>query len=253
MYTFNDLKDKVRRYFKFSKEETKAIIITTLAYAFIISFKQWGPGPGKVELLYGLGNLLIAILIMSLTVLVHVCVQRIIGLNIGFRVEYKLWIYGIAIALILCIVSNGDIWFLFLPGGIFLHMLSQHRLGYFRYGLNMMAHAMVAVVGPLSNLVLAIIFKIIHSFTPSPLIQKIILVNILFAVFNMLPIPPLDGSRVFFQSRMGYAFLLGAITGVAIFLNTNVSVIIIIIGAVIIGALSWFLYYSLFERKVWGT
>ena len=37
MYTFNDLKEKVKKYFKFSKEEIKALIITILAYAFIIS------------------------------------------------------------------------------------------------------------------------------------------------------------------------------------------------------------------------
>jgi Zn-dependent protease len=252
MYSYNDLRDKVKRYFAFSKDEIKAIVISIIAYAFIISFRQWGDQ--SFELFAGMGNFFLALIIMTVTLLLHVSVQRISGLNVGFRVEYKLWIYGVIISLIACLFSNGIIWFLFLPGGIFLHLLSTHRLGYFRYGLNMMAHAMVAVVGPLSNLIFAVILKVIQSFLPpSPILQKMILVNVFFAVFTMLPIPPLDGSRVFFQSRMGYAFLLGLIIGIAIFINLNISIFLIIIGSILMAVLLWFLYYTGFERKFWTS
>jgi len=65
--------------------------------------------------------------------------------------------------------------------------------------------AIVAVAGPLTNLVLAFIsFLIWHFFgvgwseLGSLIIVQMVLVNLGFAVFNMLPIPPLDGSRVFY-------------------------------------------------------
>ena len=61
----------------------------------------------------------------------------------------------------------------------------------------------IALAGPVSNLILAFILvgvltKMSHSLpeTLSQMIQYGIMINLLLAFFNMLPIPPLDGSRV---------------------------------------------------------
>ena len=63
----------------------------------------------------------------------------------------------------------------------------------------------VALAGPLSNLVLAIIFSLFIRFAPitlSPsflgIIILIVVINVLLAVFNLIPIPPLDGSKLLF-------------------------------------------------------
>lgn len=62
--------------------------------------------------------------------------------------------------------------------------------------------AKVAVAGPLGNLITALFFGIILRFFPiaSPqlilLLQIIIFINLLLMVFNLIPIPPLDGSKV---------------------------------------------------------
>ncbi len=68
--------------------------------------------------------------------------------------------------------------------------------------------ALVGLAGPLSNLVLALIAAIfIRSFLVfgvlieglmAQIFLTIIFVNILLLVFNMLPIPPLDGSKLLF-------------------------------------------------------
>lgn len=64
--------------------------------------------------------------------------------------------------------------------------------------------AFVALAGPLSNISLAVIFSIIFRLTPEPsagfflITSSIIYVNILLAVFNLMPIPPLDGSKLLF-------------------------------------------------------
>ncbi len=66
----------------------------------------------------------------------------------------------------------------------------------------------VAIAGPLSNVAIALIFGLILRFgvgsIPSSaefLIVYIVIINLGLAVFNMVPIPPLDGSKVL------YAFL----------------------------------------------
>jgi len=66
---------------------------------------------------------------------------------------------------------------------------------------------LIAAAGPLSNLSVAVIFGFIlkifsmSGMVDSPLflfLQIIILINISLAIFNLVPIPPLDGSKILF-------------------------------------------------------
>lgn len=63
--------------------------------------------------------------------------------------------------------------------------------------------AMVAFAGPLVNILFAITFALILHFVPMDAVyvtvaQTIILINIVLAIFNLMPIPPLDGSKILF-------------------------------------------------------
>jgi len=70
--------------------------------------------------------------------------------------------------------------------------------------------AMVGAAGPISNFVIAIVFGIALRFFPvasdlafmQNLFQVfiiIVMINILLGVFNLMPIPPLDGSKLLFS------------------------------------------------------
>lgn len=86
--------------------------------------------------------------------------------------------------------------------------LNPHRIRYGEWGM-----ALVAVAGPLTNFLLAFLFFGIGVLTGvinsvgsvasydsywSIFISYGVMVNLSFFIFNMLPIPPLDGSRVLY-------------------------------------------------------
>lgn len=64
--------------------------------------------------------------------------------------------------------------------------------------------ALVGVAGPLTNLVIAFVLFAVYAFTGTPggfLGDALLIgvtVNLGFFIFNMLPIPPLDGSRLLY-------------------------------------------------------
>lgn len=63
--------------------------------------------------------------------------------------------------------------------------------------------ALVAAAGPAVNIALAVIASLVIRFGASPAIEPflvyIVLVNIVLALFNLMPIPPLDGSKILFS------------------------------------------------------
>ncbi|OGG71306.1 hypothetical protein A3F27_02305 [Candidatus Kaiserbacteria bacterium RIFCSPHIGHO2_12_FULL_53_13] len=63
------------------------------------------------------------------------------------------------------------------------------------------SEAIVAAAGPLSNLAIAILGGLIirSGFLPaglSGIVFLIVLVNVMLCIFNLIPVPPLDGSKV---------------------------------------------------------
>lgn len=70
------------------------------------------------------------------------------------------------------------------------------------------SEAKVAIAGPLSNALLALIFGILLRLSPVypavfggafvQITSMIVFINILLAIFNLMPIPPLDGSKLLF-------------------------------------------------------
>ncbi|TSC62313.1 MAG: hypothetical protein G01um101448_281 [Parcubacteria group bacterium Gr01-1014_48] len=110
--------------------------------------------------------------------------------------------------------------------------------------------AIVAAAGPVANLFLAVLFGVLvfrimpaFVFLPSTFLQitsRVVLINLSLAVFNLLPVPPLDGSKVFF-ALLPYRYLY-----VQQFLERYglllIFFLIFVIGGIISPVIS-FLYY----------
>jgi Zn-dependent protease len=108
-------------------------------------------------------------------------------------------------------VAHIDLWgSIILPAFIFLGTGGGLIFGYAKpvpfnpYNLSDQKYgaAKVAIAGPLANLITAIFFGLILRFVPglnpvmAGFLAAIVQINLVLLIFNLLPIPPLDGSKV---------------------------------------------------------
>ncbi|HXK39276.1 MAG TPA: site-2 protease family protein [Candidatus Paceibacterota bacterium] len=63
--------------------------------------------------------------------------------------------------------------------------------------------SLVALAGPASNVAIAVLFGLLVRLAPlsqsfTTIFSLVVLVNLSLAIFNLIPIPPLDGSKILF-------------------------------------------------------
>ncbi|MGH9424717.1 MAG: hypothetical protein ACRD2L_00175 [Terriglobia bacterium] len=239
-------KDKVSRYFPFSNTEWKHFIIVVLVFALMFSFTEWGVERFDAKL--GFRNFAIAIFIVGLTVFVHHAAQRLWGIRKGYRIENKVWWPGILIALLITFLTNGKV-LLFFATAMQAHFLPTHRLGSFRYGPSIRQIGAAAFAGPIACVLIGFILYVLG---PTAMATKFFTFSLLFAGYNMLPIPPLDGFLVFVGAKNSYGGTFTYTSTVAGFLGFFALYFLAALSfwwsfvlALIVGFFGWFVFQAL--------
>ena len=127
----------------------------------------------------------------------HELAHRYVAIKYGMIARYKAWYLGLAAALIVALITAkifGNPFVIAAPGAVVIMHYGMYDITYIRREYR------IAAAGPLANIAVALAALIAgHLVGPSwsYYVRFIGSVNAWLAFFNLLPIPPLDGSKIF--------------------------------------------------------
>ena len=198
---------------RFSRVEMKNILIAvsalTLAFTILMSLNPIVGGYATSwSILYAVGVSLAAVLTGFM---LHEFAHKVVAQRNGAWAEFRAYPLGLVMAILFSLMG-----FIFAaPGAVYIQgMISRKQNG------------LISIAGPLTNLALGLAFII-----PALLLQTGLLANALFwigwinlllAAFNLLPIPPLDGYKVFKWNLPVYIGTFGAAVALVALMYTGI-------------------------------
>ncbi|TSC75576.1 MAG: hypothetical protein G01um101430_418 [Parcubacteria group bacterium Gr01-1014_30] len=174
----------------------------SFAFAVALSGGAQGLGPQFMP------NLIVAAIAVGTAFLLHELAHKILAQRYGCWAEFRKFNMGLVLAVVMSFFG----FIIAAPGAVMISgAISREQNG------------KISAVGPLTNIALALLFFAASFLLPpiiggSPLLAKIVTygfyINAWLALFNMIPFPPLDGSKVLAWSLPAWLI----ITAVAAFM-----------------------------------
>ena len=167
-----------------------AVVVLTIAFTLMINHGLRAVSPKTFEL-----NVLIGFSVTVTAFLMHEMAHRTVARRLGAVAFFKLWPVGILLALITSMFG-----FIFgAPGAVQFAGLYDRE-----------SEGKIAVAGPGTNVLIGVIAFLAYTLVHVGTVASIILLwvawlNLWFALFNLIPFPPLDGSKVFYWNSKLFA------------------------------------------------
>ena len=165
------------------------LIILTLVVGYVFSGYIRDPSrPAHKKL--QLNDFLFALLVSAPGVVLHELGHKFVAMTFGLTAEFFVFWWGLGIAVFLKLISSPFI--LLAPGYVGISVISSPSQSFF-----------VSFAGPAVNLLLFLIAAwLLNNVGKLTRKQATFLyltkkINLFLFVFNMIPLPPLDGSKVF--------------------------------------------------------
>ncbi len=213
--------------FTFTWREAGNLLVSTLVLGFLFSINN-------------LNNFLPITLIAGLAFIVHELSHKFVAESFDCKAEYLLWPQGILFSLIISLVTRGGVIFAAL-GYVSISTYYATRLGYKFVNLSLEESGKISMAGPASNIVLGVVSAMLAPYIP--IMSLGVVLNFVLALFNLLPFPPLDGSKIFMWSRMAWISLIitaGTIFGLTLLISPLVAGFIGLVVMIVMILLTYF-------------
>jgi len=193
------------------RNETIDLILSWLVLSVVFSIDSLMMRQELTALLY-------SAVAVGTAFVVHEVAHREVARRYGLIARYRAWYLGLAIALAIALITSrlGRPLVFAAPGAVIIY-------GYYGFR-DLKAELRIAEAGPLSNIVLAIIAWVILKASiltgiPYLTLYYVATVNSWIALFNLLPILPLDGFKIFRASPIEWITMLLLSVGIYITLT----------------------------------
>jgi hypothetical protein len=184
-------------WYKDKEQEQRAQITLVLLFALIASFDQWGTAVFSVT--EGLYNFFWSILAVGGSFLIVDALKRSLAIKKGYIYELQVMWYGIGMGVLLTFASGGYLK-PYIGPTFWLYDIPGHRLGKFPRRMTTKDFAKIGLFGVLANFVLAnFAANGFFGFLPATAAHNMVIFNLVYASFAILPLPPLDGAKIFYN------------------------------------------------------
>lgn len=136
--------------------------------------------------------------------ILHELAHRSVARRYGCHAYYQIWPMGLVLALVVSILTRGSFIFAALGAVYITPMLATSTLD---YNALKRVFGLISLSGPAMNLLLVAFFYTIQPFGGyiSLLASYGMSINLWLAAFNLIPVPPFDGSKIFAWSKVAWA------------------------------------------------
>lgn len=203
------------RRIRFSATEIRHILLAVLVLVF--AFALWQAGGLGASVVRLLSSLVVAAIAVPTGFLLHEFGHKVVAQRYGHWAEFRAYTYGLILAVVTALLG-----FLFAaPGAVRIAgPVTQRESG------------RISLAGPLVNLVIGAAFlagaftllwaganpALLSGLGTIGLLEGVALINLLLGAFNMIPFPPLDGSKVVRWDLRAYGLVLAALIGLLVLL-----------------------------------
>ena len=170
------------------RKEAQDIVVSAVALAVAFALADNGGLSGIDGLsLYAVGMFLASV---SSGFVLHELCHRFVARAYGAYAEYRMWNTGIVAALALSLFGV----IFAAPGAVYIQ--SRADIWGRTKAITRSMNGIISIAGPASNVFIALAFFLLGGYLGDVAVIGA-RVNLQLALFNMIPFPPLDGSKVF--------------------------------------------------------
>lgn len=182
-----------------------AISVTAISLAFALAFP-----PSPLDLIRYPTEFFSFFLVSMVTLgsgfILHEMAHKVAAIHYGAWARFQMWTQGLVMMLVFAVFG-----FLFAaPGAVYIYSNNITRK----------ENGIISVAGPVTNLLLVVAFVALALFAPVYIPFTFAggslnvwalgaQLNLILAIFNMLPMFPLDGSKVFAWSKLAWIAVVG--------------------------------------------
>jgi Zn-dependent protease len=136
--------------------------------------------------------------------LLHELAHRTVARRYGCHAVYQMWLWGVVLALVIAILTQGQLIFAALGAVYITPMAFSATVDTNTWKR---VYGLISLAGPSMNLLLVAVFFLLSQ--QGGLVGNLgytgVYINLWLAAFNLIPIPPFDGSKIFSWSKIVWA------------------------------------------------